>query len=697
MKRNIAIAAALVFSGLAIQGRTVVVRGNLMTSEISGAVYEITSDGASTLLTNPAYATSYAASGGGCYHDGRYYMSKIWMSGYAAQTYEFNTAQVPWTTFETDANGSSSILSTDYSFDAERNQLVGFIKISGNNYGIAFITPGASWTRRFMQVQQGPDMVDVKIDCTDPANRWHGIAFDAQNQLWVLTYGGGLYQVDTVTGAMTLVGETGIQPTVNGSAAFDMKTGKLYWAVKNAEESVVYEVDTTTAAAVKVLDVPENKQMMGIYIPEAPAEDGAPAAASNLRFELDGGSLSGNFLFDIPAMTFDEQAAEGPVNYSVTIGTSEPVAGTSTFGAEGVSIPFTVEESGMVEATVTLSNSVGDSPVAKKSAYVGYGVPEAPQNIALVYEDGMMKLTWDAVTTAVNDEGYVGEILYVVTRTVGGECEVVASGLNVPSFQEEIAEPETGFLAYSYSIVADNEGRVSAAATSPSVTLGSLALPYENNFSTLEDFEAFTAINVEPASKTWVYSASGANVTLGYDTKYTKDDWLITPPVKVIQGYQYSVSVVAKSSSATYKEQVGLSWGLAPTAEGMTEEINDGSLLLPNENTTVEGTFIAPETQTIYIGIHACSKKDMYNLTIDDFAISDGEAVSVATLGDGESDLRLIARRGAVRLEGNGSAEIVSVAGISQNVKVAGSAEVSLLPGLYIVRTQNATRKVVVR
>lgn len=689
--------AALAFSALAVSARPVVICGDLLDTETSGGVYEIMQDGTTTILTNPAYATSYAASGGGCYYNNRYYMSKIWMSGYSSQTYTFNTENVPWTTVDTDGNGSSTVLSTDYSYDGETNKIYGFMKQAGNNYVIGIITPGSSWSRRVVQVQQGPDMVDVKIDCTDPENKWHGIAFDAQNQLWVLTFGGALNQVDKTTGAMTLVGQTGIKPTENGSAAFDMLTGKLYWAVKNAEGSAVYEVNTTTAEATKVMDVPGNKQLMGIYIPAPIAEDGAPAAATNLHFELNGGSLSGNFVFDIPGFTFNDEPATGEVNYTVTIGNADPVTGTSTFGAQNVSIPFTADIPGDLSASVVLSNSVGNSPTAKYEGFVGYGMPTPPANVALSYEDGNMVLAWDPVTTTVNDRGYLGEIIYVVSRTLNGVTEVVAPALTTTSFSEAVAEPETGFITYTYSIVADNGGRVSNAANSPAVSLGSLALPYENNFTTKEDFEAFASFNVNPSSKTWAWNQSNGNVTLSWDRAYTKDDWLITPPVKVQQGYQYTVSIQARSSSTTYKEQVALAWGSERTPEGMTNIINDGSLMLPNEMTTVSGNFIAPETATIYIGIQACSAEDQMTLTIDDFSISDGENTFVKALVGNGMGINVIAKRNAIRLQGEGEVQICSVDGMAQTILVEGAKEVSLVPGIYIVRTAGETRKVVVK
>lgn len=610
---------------LASSARPVVVRGNLLNTDTSGAVYEITSDGSKTILTNPAYATSYAASGGGTYHEGIYYMSKIWMSGYSSQTYNFDTSQVPWTSQDADANGSSTVLSTDYAYDAVDNVIYGFHKLSGTNYVIGRITPGSSWTRRLVQVQQGPDMVDVKIDCSDSANKWHGLAFDASNQLWVITYGGRLNKVDKNTGAMTLVGETGITPTFNGSAAFDFKTGKLYWAVKNAEGSAVYEVDTTTAAAVKVMDVPDNLQLMGIYIPAPAAEDGAPASATNIRYETVGGSLEGNILFDIPSTTFDDQPASGSVNYSVTVSGQDPVTGTSAYG-QTVSVPFTAAASGMLSVEVVISNETGNSPVAKHEAYVGFGVPSNPTGASLTYENGVMTLSWDAVTTVADGKGYLGTVTYNVVRKTGGEILTVAEGIEETSYSEAAEEPSEGLAGYTYEVTAYNGSMASAGSATASLTIGSLPLPYTNSFDTIDDFRQFASFNVEPASKTWVHDSSGKRVTIGYDKAYTKDDWLITPPVKVTAGNTYAVSVVGKSQSGSYKELAELSCGFSPTPEGMTILLARPDEDLPTTATIISGSYTATQTGIMYFGIHACSKKDMSSLIIDDFDISEAVA-----------------------------------------------------------------------
>ena len=690
--KTILAAAVLATASLGVQARPVVVRGSLMTSDTSGTIYEITSDGSKTQLSS---GQMQAASGGGTYFDGKYYMSKSWMSGYSAMGFIFNTSEIPWKSISSDEQ-SSSILSTDYAYDGVANVIYGFHKQYGTNYVIGMITPGSTWGRKLVQVQSGPDMVDVKIDCSDADNRWHGLAFDNANQLWVITYGGVLNKVDKNTGAMTVVGETGIKPTVNGSAAFDMKTGKLYWAVKNASGSFVYEVNTATAEAVKVMDVPDGQQLMGMYIPEPLAEDDAPAAATNMHYDFVDGALSGNLVFDVPATTFDDQPASGPLTYTVTIGEAEPVTGSTTFGATGVTVPFSVEKSGKVAVSVQLKNDVGNSPVAKYEAYVGYGQPVTPANAQLTYADGKMHLSWDAVTSVVDSEGYLGTVKYTVVRKTNSGDETVADGIEATSFEEAIAEPESGLASYTYEIAAVNGDMTSEAPASASLTIGSVALPYENAFETEDDFKALTAINVEPASKTWAWSKSSKNVTIGYDKAYAKDDWLITPPVNLHKGYTYTVSVSAKSQNSRYPEKVALAWGAAPTAAGMDQEIV-APAEAPTTATVYSGTFTAPETMKAYIGVHACSDKDMSTLTVDDFKVTETVPSGISTpVSEGEA---FVSVNGAtVTVNGEGNVMIVSADGrVVREARIAGTLSTELNAGIYIVIANGRSVKVIVK
>lgn len=359
-------------------------------------------------------------------------------------------------------------------------------------------------------------------------------------------------------------------------------------------------------------------------------------------------------------------------------------------------VPFVVEQSGKVTVSVQLKNEVGYSPVTKFEAYVGYGKPMTPANEQLTYSDGQMHLSWNAVTSVVNDEGYLGTVKYTVVRKTNSGDETVADGIEATSFEEAIAEPESGLASYTYEIKAVNGDMTSEAPASASLTIGSVALPYENAFETEDDFKALTAINVEPVSKTWVWSKSGQNVTIGYDKAYAKDDWLITPPVNLHKGYTYTVSVSAKSQNSRYPEKVALAWGSAPTAAGMDQEIV-APAEAPTTATVYSGTFTAPETMKAYIGVHACSDKDMSTLTVDDFKVTETVPSGIsAPVSEGEA---FVSVNGAtVTVKGAGNVMIVSADGrVVREARIAGTLSTELNAGIYIVIANGKSVKVIVK
>lgn len=64
------------------------------------------------------------------------------------------------------------------------------------------------------------------------------------------------------------VGEAGVSvSTAPQSAAFDPKTGILYWAAQLSDgTATLYTVDTETGAATKVTDFNDAQEVAGLYI-----------------------------------------------------------------------------------------------------------------------------------------------------------------------------------------------------------------------------------------------------------------------------------------------------------------------------------------------------------------------------------------------------------------------------------------------
>lgn len=481
---------------------------------------------------------------------------------------------------------------------------------------------------------------------------WNSIVCDASGQLYGISYEGvmegenfvatssALNKIDKNTGEVTLIGETGHAPQYLSSATIDTKTGRMFWTVNPPDETgYLCEVNLATGAATKIVDFALDDEIMGLCVVAPAAEEGAPAAVTDLAADFPEGALSGNVSFKLPTTLFDGSAATGTLSYKVLANGQQVADGTGAAGAD-VTAPVTVEEAGEYTIVVTASNAVGDGPKAKLTLFIGNGTPKSPE-AALVYEGGKMKLSWPAVTESA-DGGFIdpAAVTYSVTRIINnesGSALTVASGLTATSFEEEVAMPAE-ITTYHYLVVAESAGMVSAPAKSNSVTLGNIVPPYVNHFDSADALSGYTIIDGNDDGKVWTYyqGASGADGEPGaarmtYNTDLAMDDWMITPPLKLEGGKAYKVSFQARANSDAYPERVEAKWGNAATAAAMT-----GVIVAPTDlgkNWVELGAYIIPEADGIYyVGIHGISDEDTYYLYVDDLTVSAASATTVPGL-----------------------------------------------------------------
>lgn len=211
-------------------------------------MYEISSDGSMTLL-----ADNIDAIGGGVFKDGKYYFTSIDEGSYFTTytNYIFDATTWNYETYLMDASASTA--ATDMSVDPETGTIYGcFYPDWGSSYSFSKLNVNTYWW----------SSTTVKSGLTD---KWNGVAFDTDGTLYVLTIKGELYTVDKKDGAMTLVGDTGVEPYYSTSAAIDPKTRRLYWSVCNSEGGYLYEIDKSTAEATLICTFPNGEQVCGVY------------------------------------------------------------------------------------------------------------------------------------------------------------------------------------------------------------------------------------------------------------------------------------------------------------------------------------------------------------------------------------------------------------------------------------------------
>ena len=94
------------------------------------------------------------------------------------------------------------------------------------------------------------------------------LAINAQGRAYGVAYeGGNLYEIDLNTADITLVGPTGKEVWYTQSMAFDLDTGELYWAqFSTTNDHGLYQVNTETGAATLLGEIGQGTQLAGLFM-----------------------------------------------------------------------------------------------------------------------------------------------------------------------------------------------------------------------------------------------------------------------------------------------------------------------------------------------------------------------------------------------------------------------------------------------
>lgn len=576
-------------------------------------ISSLPTDGSSTKFTQIAQEYYMNGNGGSVYADGKYYIISFQQYGstrfptiyvYNAETWEYEK--------EIDIDASS--ISTDMAYDSTTG------KIYGCFYG------DDSSERRFGTIDMSTGKV-TQIKALDV--NWNAIAINAQGVVYAIDNNGDLFTVDKTDGAMTKVGNTGLKPYYVSSAAFDQRTGRLYYSYSPEDASgSLWEINTVTAAATKLYDYENREEVVGMWVPLPLAEDEAPAALTSITPEFIKGSLSGTVTFTAPTVSFvGDQPLTGELTYTVTMNGEQAATGTTTPGAVTVA-NVTVPTAGIYEIKVTTANSFGPSPVIKTSLWIGNDTPKAVKNVKLDYVDGNFNLTWDPATDS-NNGGYINpdEVTYTVTR-YPDETVVAAALKGITTFSEPMTVPEN-LTSYYYTVAAEFNGGATKPVASNRYTLGNIIPPYSQDFNDPLDVNTFTIINADGDTRTW--EANNGMVRSRYNTKADTHNWLITPAVKMKGGTQYEFSFDAKANSLKYTSFMEVWFGTAPTVEGMTTQLLERTEVKLRDMTHYSVKINVDTDGLYYFAIHDCSNTNGDALFVDDMAISAGMSTALPT------------------------------------------------------------------
>ena len=459
------------------------------------------------------------------------------------------------------------------------------------------------------------------------------MAVSKDGTLFAIREDGNLYKIDKQNGAETLIGSTGVSVYPNmQSACFDYHTGKLYWNARRndgtAVTSALYEVDTTTGAATLLGDFANGEMIPAMFVKYQPA-DRAPGKAENLTLVYDEGATDGIIGFDVPDKCADGKSSLGlfgNVNYYV-IANNDTIARGTTKSKETVSVDAKLPN-GWNRIKVVLSNRYGEGEAALAEQWVG---PDVPRHVtsanATVDDAGKASITWTAPKRGINN-GYMDQIYYRVTRYP--DSLVVADKLTTTSATDQL--PTSELKSYYYGITPYTTGGDGKEENTTFVTVGQYVnVPYYEGFDNAGQYNLYSFPKKSTNVNNWQYNFNEqcASYNSGDDTA---DDWMMTPPIKLAADHEYSFSFRAHTRELlditfAHKLQAGFA---ATTLDGTVspaeyEIILDTTTVQSADWVTYKAT-VRPKAGNDYyrFGIHEVSSPNNWLVYVDDIRVEAG-------------------------------------------------------------------------
>lgn len=531
-------------------------------------------------------------------------------------------------------------------FDTDNWSLLNHIEYSGDDFlqqrikafdmtidpatGIAYgcFWNGNRWSRAFCAINL--DTMERTQIC-EMNTVWPGIAFAPDGTLYAVDADGNLLNVDKATGATTTVGSLGFAPGTlyPGSLAIDQRNGRMFFTYTNndTDKSFLYEIDKVTGATTQITQFTYSDMVVGMYVPVLEAAGDTPGFVTDLSVYFPEGNLSGTIGFRAPTVNHDGSTGSGSLTYTIKDGRTVLASGTTAYG-EQVTENITFANSGVHELKISCSNDNGEGDVLKFEAFFGKDTPkmEAP-TATYDYNTGKVTVSWNQPYETLNG-GYcnVDELRYTVTMMPGNvtiadatpDCSVVYD-LGIPSLD-----------TYHFVVTADYNGLVSEPVQSNVLHIGSVGMPFTDNFDDASTADIYTMIDANNDGETWERTLDPNYEDHAYfwlRPNYQKDldDWMILPPVRLSADKYYSFKLQARDYSSK-AERFEVMAGQSCSAEGMDIRIIEPTDVGANRFTPYTGYFQVPADGLYYVGIHGISPKEQYVLYIDNIELQEVDA-----------------------------------------------------------------------
>ncbi len=250
--------------------------------------------------------------------------------------------------------------------------------------------------------------------------------------------------------------------------------------------------------------------------------------------------------------------------------------------------------------------------------------PNAVTDLTVVPNENQIGVTvsFNAPATKINGDALDGNISVNILR----DGNVIKTIDNVAAGSAQVFVDDATYNltvgTHKYQVIPVNsygQGNKSEEIEVFVTTL--LNVPYAPDMTDENILNELFVIDNNNDMSTWNYNDG---VNYAYNERNSGDDYLITMPIALKAGKNYSILVGAHAMSTEYPERFEVKIGKQPTVDGLATTIIGATDVESDEAKDYEKIFSVAEDGNYYVAIHAISDPNMYRLYIDKFAIEEG-------------------------------------------------------------------------
>ena len=211
-----------------------------------------------------------------------------------------------------------------------------------------------------------------------------------------------------------------------------------------------------------------------------------------------------------------------------------------------------------------------------------------------------------------------------------GTTTPTATGITGTTYNFTALSPATKYFVWVRSNCGTGGVSTWSAVDSFTTQCGPANVPYTQDFESamIPGLPGCTSVENVGLGNNWITVANpGSGFTSKtlryvYNTANAADAWFYTQGLTLTAGTSYRLTFRYGNNSTTYIESMNVSYGNAASATSMTNLIVDYPTITGAAATTSTNDFTPSATGVYYIGFHAYSVANQFNIHVDDISVT---------------------------------------------------------------------------